>query len=86
MLHSEVRAPVLCLQVKCITLQVLKGLQYLHENYIIHRWGSRTNVVGKGEMGLMERNLPSPELWGDSSPPVSWHRQHCREKLWGGLL
>lgn len=23
---------------KCIILQVLQGLQYLHENYIIHRW------------------------------------------------
>lgn len=30
-------AAVLCPQVKCIILQVLKGLQYLHENYIIHR-------------------------------------------------
>lgn len=29
--------PVLFLQVKCIILQVLKGLQYLHERYIIHR-------------------------------------------------
>ncbi|NXP40451.1 CDK10 kinase, partial [Leiothrix lutea] len=34
---KEVTAPVLCPQVKCIILQVLKGLQYLHENYIIHR-------------------------------------------------
>ncbi len=24
-------------QVKCIMLQVLKGLQYLHKHYIIHR-------------------------------------------------
>lgn len=24
-------------QVKCIMLQVLKGLQYLHQRYIIHR-------------------------------------------------
>lgn len=36
-LPTEVTAPVLCPQVKCIILQVLRGLQYLHENYIIHR-------------------------------------------------
>ena len=27
-------------QVKCIVLQVLRGLHYLHRNFIIHRWGS----------------------------------------------
>ncbi|XP_055001019.1 cyclin-dependent kinase 10 isoform X2 [Sorex araneus] len=28
-------------QVKCIALQVLRGLQYLHRNFIIHRWRAR---------------------------------------------
>lgn len=37
----------LCLQVKCIILQVLKGLQYLHENYIIHRWEQQDGHGGK---------------------------------------
>lgn len=30
------------LQVKCIVLQVLRGLQYLHRNFIIHRWAGTT--------------------------------------------
>ena len=49
--HREVGASVLCLQVKCIILQVLKGLQYLHENYIIHRWEQRGEHSGKGDTG-----------------------------------
>ena len=24
-------------QVKCLTLQMLRGLQYLHDNFVIHR-------------------------------------------------
>ncbi|XP_068811829.1 cyclin-dependent kinase 10 isoform X3 [Struthio camelus] len=37
LLTQGLAAPVFRPQVKCIILQVLKGLQYLHENYIIHR-------------------------------------------------
>ncbi|KAK2530178.1 Cdk10 [Columba guinea] len=36
-LLENMQTPFSEAQVKCITLQVLKGLQYLHENYIIHR-------------------------------------------------
>ncbi|XP_032925995.1 cyclin-dependent kinase 10-like isoform X1 [Catharus ustulatus] len=36
-LLENMQTPFSEAQVKCIILQVLKGLQYLHENYIIHR-------------------------------------------------
>ncbi|XP_025940637.1 cyclin-dependent kinase 10 isoform X1 [Apteryx rowi] len=36
-LLENMQTPFSETQVKCIILQVLKGLQYLHENYIIHR-------------------------------------------------
>uniref|UniRef100_A0A670IY21 Cyclin-dependent kinase 10 n=1 Tax=Podarcis muralis TaxID=64176 RepID=A0A670IY21_PODMU len=36
-LLENMQAPFSEAQVKCIILQVLKGLQYLHENFIIHR-------------------------------------------------
>lgn len=46
----------LCVQVKCIVLQVLRGLQYLHQNFIIHRWGLvlvRGSWVGQGLKGCL---------------------------------
>ncbi|NXC22121.1 CDK10 kinase, partial [Corythaeola cristata] len=36
-LLENMQTPFSEAQVKCIILQVLKGLQYLHENYVIHR-------------------------------------------------
>uniref|UniRef100_A0A4W3INV4 Cyclin-dependent kinase 10 n=1 Tax=Callorhinchus milii TaxID=7868 RepID=A0A4W3INV4_CALMI len=36
-LLENMQSPFSEAQVKCIILQVLKGLQYLHENFIIHR-------------------------------------------------
>ncbi|KAM3665392.1 cyclin-dependent kinase 10 isoform 2-T2 [Ammospiza maritima maritima] len=36
-LLENMQTPFSEAQVKCIILQVLRGLQYLHENYIIHR-------------------------------------------------
>ncbi|KAH0619713.1 hypothetical protein JD844_000651 [Phrynosoma platyrhinos] len=36
-LLENMQAPFSEAQVKCIILQVLKGLQYLHDNFIIHR-------------------------------------------------
>ncbi|KFQ39767.1 Cyclin-dependent kinase 10, partial [Mesitornis unicolor] len=36
-LLENMQTPFSEAQVKCIVMQVLKGLQYLHENYIIHR-------------------------------------------------
>ncbi|KAM6324802.1 cyclin-dependent kinase 10 isoform 2-T2 [Podargus strigoides] len=36
-LLENMQTPFSEAQVKCIIMQVLKGLQYLHENYIIHR-------------------------------------------------
>lgn len=63
----EVKAPVLCPQVKCIILQVLKGLQYLHENYIIHRWEWQDGAGGT-EGGL-------------GTPLTSWEQQQGREAM-----
>lgn len=40
-------------QVKCIVLQVLRGLQYLHQNFIIHRWGLwGPEGLSLGDLGL----------------------------------
>lgn len=69
---TEVTAPVLCPQVKCIILQVLKGLQYLHENYIIHRWERRDGAGGiKGCLG---------------TPPTSWEQVASSGAAPGGGL
>lgn len=46
---------------KCIILQVLKGLQYLHENYIIHRWEWQDGT--RGTKGWLE------------TPPMSWDQE-----------
>lgn len=52
---------------KCIILQVLKGLQYLHENYIIHRWEWQDGAGGtEGCLG---------------TPPASWERRQGRETM-----
>lgn len=36
-LHYSVFSSVVLFQVKCIILQLLRGLEYLHHNFIIHR-------------------------------------------------
>lgn len=46
-LCAKSRPPGL-LQVKCIVLQVLRGLQYLHRNFIIHRWAGLV-AWGRGD-------------------------------------
>lgn len=40
-------------QVKCIALQVLRGLQYLHRNFIIHRWAGLWMGRGLGTFMLV---------------------------------
>lgn len=47
---------------KCIILQVLRGLQYLHEKYIIHRWERGERRGGEG--GPLGGSLQSPRTAG----------------------
>lgn len=57
------------LQVKCIVLQVLRGLQYLHRNFIIHRWAGSTGLEGGGASG----DIFPEECWF-----VTWGECDCQ--------
>ena len=48
------------LQVKCIMLQVLRGLQYLHRNFIIHRWAGIV-AWGGGVTARLTQHQPAGE-------------------------
>lgn len=61
-------------QVKCILLQVLRGLQYLHRSFIIHRWAGRPG----GREGVSEGGRE----WARNSrrAPVSHSEIYSREE------
>ncbi|XP_036278573.1 cyclin-dependent kinase 10 isoform X2 [Pipistrellus kuhlii] len=45
-------------QVKCIVLQVLRGLQYLHQNFIIHRRRGKASACYHGDNRTAGGSLP----------------------------
>ncbi|KAM6123542.1 LOW QUALITY PROTEIN: cyclin-dependent kinase 10 [Phoenicopterus ruber ruber] len=66
-LLENMQTPFSEAQVKCIILQVLKGLQYLHENYIIHRDLKVSNLL-MTDKGCVKIAVGLARTYGASKP------------------
>jgi hypothetical protein len=67
---SQMTRPFSVAEVKCLMLQLLNGIEYLHENWVIHRWGQHGGEKGAGAPAEWPIGRLPSNPFRRSSPPV----------------